>query len=298
MNTFLPIGSPELLAIGASIAFGIAQVANRQGLRSGTPTAAVLTFNGMVLLGGLIFSLFLGTLQNAAFLAVIWFAAAGVMGPGIGNICSAIGIVRMGVNRSIAISSSSPIWASLFAIVVLGERPTFWILIGTIGIVTGVILLAIREDESLSFSYWFRSALIFPLITSLAYALTPNFTKIGFAHQQTPFVAMVIAFAMGNVLTLTSRSLSEIGGKIRATHSAWLWFCMAGAFNFLSTFLLWQALISGNITTAVPLSRLSPLWILILSRLFLKKLERITFRLVLATFFVVAGGVSIMAFTP
>jgi transporter family protein len=252
----------------------------------------------MVLLGGFIFSLFLGTLQNAAFLAVIWFAAAGVMGPGIGNICSTIGIVRMGVNRSIAISSSSPIWASLFAIIVLGERPTFWVLIGTIGIVTGVILLAIREDESHSFSSWFRSALIFPLITSLAYALTPNFAKIGFAHQQTPFVAMVIAFAAGNVLILTGRSFSEIGGKIRATRSSWLWFCMAGTFNFLSTFLLWQALIRGNITTIVPLSRLSPLWILILSYLFFKKLERITFRLVLATSFVVAGGVFITAFIP
>ena len=130
---------------------------------------------------------------------------------------------------------------------------------------TGVILLVIREDESLSFPSWFRSALIFPLITSLAYALTPNFAKIVFAHQQTPFVAMVIAFATGNALTLTGRSRSDIGGKIRATRSAWLWFCVAGAFNFLSTFLLWQALIRGNITTTVPLSRLYPLWILILS---------------------------------
>ena len=95
MKTFLPVGSPELFTIGSSLTFGIGQVANRQGLRSGTPTDAVLTFNGMVFLEGLIFSLFLGTLQNAAFLAVIWFAAAGVMGPRIGNICSAIGIVRM-----------------------------------------------------------------------------------------------------------------------------------------------------------------------------------------------------------
>lgn len=290
------MGWPELLAIGASLAFGIGQVANRQGLRGGTPTAAVLAFNGMVFLGGLIFSLLLGTLQNAALLAVIWFAAAGIMGPGIGNICSFIGTVRMGVNRSIAISSSSPIWASSFAIIVLGERPTFWVLIGTIGIVAGVTLLSIREDDSLTFPSWFRRALIFPLITSLVYALTPNFAKIGFAHQQTPFVAMVVAFATGNIITLAGRNLIPGGGKIQATRSAWLWFCTGGTFNFLSTYLLWKALTIGNITTTVPLSRLTPLWILILTPLFLRRLERITIRLVFAISLVVAGGIFVTVF--
>ena len=52
----------------------------------------------------------------------------------------------------------------------------------------------------------------------------------------------------------------------------------------------------GNVSTTMPLSRTAPFLILILSYLFLGKIETISRRTIMGTVFVVIGGVLITAF--
>lgn len=56
---------------------------------------------------------------------------------------------------------------------------------------------------------------------------------------------------------------------------------------------MWTAILGGNVSVVVPLSRVVPLWVMLWSWLFLGQLERITKRVVLAAAMVVAGGVLI-----
>ena len=296
MDWILYVGLGELMAISSALIFAIGQGCIRQGMRTVSPFLTALIINVMVGMGGLIVSLYRGTLRVSSLIPLLWFVGMGIVGPGIGRISHLIGITKMGLNRSVTISSATPIWATVIAIVVLGESPTYSVLLGTVAVVGGVWLLSIREDVSLAFGAWFRGALIFPLIASVCYAVAPIFVKLAFAYQKTPEVALAVGFTAGNLVLLAGRPLLPRWEEIQIRRRDVLWIFTAGGLNILTAFLLTTAFALAPISTTLPLSRTAPIWVLLVSYLFLGKLERVTGRTVLAAAFVVTGGVLITAF--
>ena len=290
------IGPGELLAIASSITFSVAQTFLRQGMRSVSPLAAALIVNGIVSLGGFILSLWNGTLFTSKAETLFWYAAVGAAGPTIGRYCYLVGVSRIGLSRTVPISSAAPIWGTLFAILLLGETPTTMVLLGTLGIVIGVSILGIQDDKSQSFKSWFQGALIFPLVASLAYAIAPIFAKLAYTHQMTPSVGMAVSFATANCLLLLTKPILPGQNDIRGKKRGLLWVGGAGVIGICSSFMLWTAFTMASVSTALPLSRIAPIWVLILSYFFLGKLETINRKTVLATICVVSGGVLITAF--
>ncbi len=296
MNWIQLIGPGELLAIASSITFSVAQTFLRQGMRSVSPLAAALIVNGIVSLGGFIISLLNGTLVTSKAETIFWYAAVGAAGPTIGRYCYLVGVSRIGLSRTVPISSAAPIWGTLFAILILGETPTTMVVLGTLGIVIGVSILGIQDDKSQSFKSWFRGALIFPLVSSLAYAVAPIFAKLAYTHQMTPSVGMAVSFATANCLLLLTKPILPGQSDIRGKKRGLIWVGGAGAIGICSSFMLWTAFTMASVSTALPLSRIAPIWVLILSYFFLGKLETINRKTVLATICIVAGGVLITAF--
>ena len=292
------MGPGELMAISSAALAAMGHSFTRQGMRTSSPFMAALIANGMVCLGGLSFSLYRGTLQTLALTPFLWFMAMGIAGPGIGRISRFIGITKIGLNRSITISSVTPLWATMVAIVVLGESPTPLVVWGTLSIVGGVGLLSMREDKSQSFGAWFQGALIFPLVSSVGYALAPIFAKLAFAHQQTPMAGLAVGFAVGNLLLLCGKPLLPRPVKTTLLHRDIYWLISGGALYFLAAALLTASWVLAPVSTTMPLSRTAPIWVLLFSRLFLGKLEKITGRTVIATFMVVLGGILITSFRP
>jgi len=219
----------------------------------------------------------------------------GVTGPGIGHIAYFTSINRMGLGRSVTISSCTPLWSTLIAVVFLGERPSAWVIAGTIAIVAGVALLSIQEDRSESFRSWMHGALIYPLVASVAYALPPIFIKLAYAYQPSPAVGIAVAFFMANVVLLAFKSLMPIMGKFEVDRKGFLMLLTAGVFGFLCSFFIWTALSLSIVSTTIPLSRTSPILVIILSYLFLGKHEAITRRIVIGAVSVVIGGILITA---
>jgi drug/metabolite transporter (DMT)-like permease len=74
------------------------------------------------------------------------------------------------------------------------------------------------------------------------------------------------------------------------------WVITAGGLNIVTAFLLTTAFALAPISTTLPLSRTAPIWVLLVSYLFLGRLERITWRTIVAAVMVVAGGIFITAF--
>ncbi len=290
------IGPGELLAIASSITFSVAQTFLRQGMRSVSPLATALLINGIVSLGGLVISLMKGTLLTSKPDAILWYAAVGATGPTIGRYCYLVGVSRMGLSRTVPISSAAPIWGTFFAVLFLGEAPTAMVVAGTLGIVIGVSILGIQDDKSESFKIWFQGALIFPLTASLAYAAAPIFAKLAYAHQATPGVGMAVSFATANVLLLLTKPFLPGQRDISGDRRGLIWVGVAGLIGVSSSYMLWTALTLASVSTALPLSRIAPIWVLILSYFFLGKLEKINRKTVSATICVVAGGVLITAF--
>ena len=292
-NIIEHIGLGEWLAIFTAISFAIAQIFIRLGMRSAKIIMAALIVNAWVSLGGLVISLYRGTLLTSAWEPILWYMAVGVAGPGIGRITYLIGITRMGLGRSVTISSCTPLWSTVIAIVFLGEHPSVWVVAGTVAIVAGVALLSIQKDRSQSFRNWMQGALVFPLAASISYALAPIFVKLAYGYQSTPIVGMAVAFFMGNVVLIAFKPLLPIMGKYDVDRKGFLMLCAAGAFSVISSIFMWTAISISSVSTTMPLSRTAPILVLFLSYLFLGKHETITRRIVIGAVSVVIGGVMI-----
>jgi DME family drug/metabolite transporter len=298
MSRLFPgIGLAELLALSTSLSYSVTLISLRQGMRSGSPVAAILIINTLVGTTGLAAAFFRGTLQATSLRFIVWFALAGFLGPGLGHLTSYIGIQRMGVSRSSPVTASSPLWVLMLATAFLGERPGAPVWFGTVGIVAGVVLLSLPDkDDALAFSEWFRGALIFPLAASVLFAIAPIFLKLGFAEQNAPMLGMGVAFTAGTMVVLAGRHLFPRGGVVRADRRALGWFLFGAVFNVAASTMMITSIMLGDVSIVLPLSRLTPLWALVLSYFFLRQVERITLRIVIAAILTVAGGILITAF--
>ncbi len=294
---FSSIGLAEILALGSSVTYSCTFIFLRQGLRSGTPLAGVLIMDAIV--GGLalLAAAGRGTLQTSALVPILWFALAGCVGQGLGQMASFTGIQRMGVSRAAPIQGSSPLWSIIFAAVILGERPGLPVWAGVGAVVFGVGLLSQpAKGEGRSLRDWLQGALVFPLVASVLFAVMPVVAKFGFAHQSTPLVAIGAAFGAATGFLLASRFGIGLGGELRADGRALRWFALAGLTTTASAGLFWTSLTMGDVSIVMPLSRMGPLWAVGWSYLFLGHIERVTPRIFFAATIIVAGGVLIMAF--
>ncbi len=236
-------GPVELLPVGSSLFYAGTLVILRRAMQGGTPLAALLTVNTLVAAGGLAIALVRGTLFTTALAPLLWFIVIGFFGQGIGTITHYIGIERMGVSRSTSIQSATPLWGTAIAVLVLGESPSAMTVLGTVGIVAGVMLLAFPEGEAAgSRRGWLRGEAVFPVISSVMYAFVPVFTKLAYAHQNTPVLGFGVAFAAGSLTMLAGRRFIPGGGRIQAEAWSFRLFLFAGFLNLLGSILFWGAL--------------------------------------------------------
>lgn len=288
------IGQGELMAIASSIVFGITQILVRQGIQNASPVSAALIMNSMVSMGGLLIAISSGTLMNSTLPPILWYLAIGVTGPGIARVMYYIGISRMGVSRTSGISSATPIWGVIFAIIFLGESPSTLIILGTLSVVFGVGVLSIQDDNSKSFKDWFQTAIFFALIASIAYAIPPILVKFAYKYQSTPAVGMFFSFAMGNIVLFSWRKVLPEKGLIKSNKKGLIILIIAGFGGIASSWFLWNAFAIADVTVALPLSRTAPIWVVVFSRIFLGKIEIINAKIWGGTILVVLGGISII----
>ena len=289
------VGWPEGLALLSSISYSATLVCWRRGMRSGTPLAALLMVCAANALTGLALGWLQGDFARVRPEAMLLFCLSGFFSNGTGNLFQFIGIQRLGVSRASPIASITPVWAVGFAVLFLGEAAGAAVWAGAFLIVAGVFQLSEGGKGAERFRWLLQGAVLFPLIASFVYAVSPIFVKTAFALQPTPMLGMAVAFATGGVSLLLARPLLPEGGAIRADREALGWFAAATLANAAASVTIWTAILGGNISVVVPLSRVVPLWVMLWSWLFLGQLERITKRAVLAAAMIVAGGVTITA---
>ena len=179
--------------------------------------------------------------------------------------------------------------------VILGERPSVWVVLGTVAIVAGIALLSIPDDKSRNFRSWLQGTLIFPLVSSIGYALGPIFAKMAYAHQASPAVGIAVAFFMANVVIIAFKSLVPVMGSYQIDRKAFLMLSSAGILTLLAALCLWTAVLVSSVSTTMPLSRITPIIVVAFSYLFLGKQEIITRRVFIGAIFVVIGGALISA---
>ena len=193
---------------------------------------------------------------------------------------------RLGATISSCLTNAGPLFAIVIAMAFLGEQPTPANLLGAVSIIGGIIALSWRGTAK----SWHTRDLVFPLAAALLFATRDNLVRFAVVQVPSPIVGAALA-ATTSLLTMGTM-YAAFGEKKPLPPSAmrgFAYFAISGFMNFLSYVLSYTALSLERVSIISPLVNASSLFILPLSMLFLKDVEKLTPRKIGATALVILG---------
>ncbi len=214
------------------------------------------------------------------------FVAVGIFVPGVARYFIFKGMERLGAPISSCLSNSGPLFAIVIAVMFLGEQPTATNVLGAISIVGGIIALSWKGATKT----WRTRDLGFPLMAALLFAARDNLVRFAVVQIPSPVLGAAIA-ATTSFLTMSAIYVT-IGEKKPLPQSPTggvTYFALSGFMNFLSYVLTYTALSLEQVSIVSPLVNASSLFILPLSMMFLKDVEKLTPRKIAATLLVILG---------
>ena len=278
-------------AFQAALCFSIAHILIRRGLiesNAMTGSFISLSMSAVVLWLAVPFFVPLTALWNPAALI---FIAAGIFAPGIGRTLSYVGIEKIGVARSVPIANSSPIFASIFAVIFLAEAWVLQNVIGTLLVISGVIVLSMAKPAQ---GEWRKIDVIYPLIGALAFGASTTLRKAGLGFINIPLLAAAVTAGAAAIFSFILLQIQ--GGKeaFKLTRRGAAWLFPAGVFNTAAMLSVFFALSHGKVVIVEPLVSSNPVTTLLLTSVFLRDVESLTLRVILGAALTVTGTILVV----
>jgi drug/metabolite transporter, DME family len=254
--------------------------------RSDVQRSVVVCFGANVLVLGLALLLFRPALALPPQ-GIALFVLDGVLGLLAVSLLF-IGVDRVGPAISYPIKSASPIAALLFAALFLHEIASPLVYLGALLAVAGVVLLSVQRTAG---RVRWQAAVLFPVVGALFFAADNVVRKAALRDLPSPLVGLTIAIATSLLLALAAHVALSPPGKRRLLDAGTPYFAAAGVLQAAALLAVYAALSMGMVAVVVPLYTSSPLFVLPLSALCLRGVERITPRIVTGAVAVVLGVV-------
>lgn len=281
------------LSLAAALLWGMSPVVAKRGLAaSGSALLVALftTITGTVLLFGAVLVVegpgraFSGlSVEQMAI-----FALGGVIGTSVGRLAHYTGIHRVGASIENAGSNSYPMWASIIALLVLGEPILPNEAVGMVVVVAGLVILSLSKGGDVS--GWRRRDLIFPLTAALAFGVGNVIRRYGFVTTPaTPLEGAALNALAATVGIAVYLLITGNYDVIYASRRVYAYFTVAGLLVPLGLLALMTALSRGRVVVVVPLAGTAPLFTTIFSYFLLDDLERVTRDVLVAVVMVIAG---------
>jgi uncharacterized membrane protein len=289
-----PLLAAPILSILSAMMFSIGNLFLGYGLRTSTPMVSTLTLAFVTLL---IFGpVAVLTFRQEGFplTGVLILVAAGMASPGVSRTLLSMSFGRIGLSRSVTISNAAPLVAVIFGVALLGERPTYLIYIGTVSIIVGVSCLTMEEapadpKKRLPRFAWYNYTLAFLAMVTLGLAGTLR--KMGISALPSLSAALSLG-ALGSLLALAAwyPFLSEKDSSVKTSWHGMGYFLGSALFTCAAILGFFAALQRGSLSVVMPLICTVPLFTLVLSWLFLRKVERLNYRIALGALLVSCGA--------
>jgi uncharacterized membrane protein len=280
--------SAEFFALSNAFLFALHNLFTKKALRTSNPATGVITS----LLINIVFlwtvALLIVPIASVASASLLIFVAVGFFQPGLTRLLTYKGIDALGVAITDPIRATTPIFSAAMAILFLGEKITVPIVVATFMIIAGITLLSWRVG-----SMKLKSSAVFlwyPIAASALAGASQVVRKFGLAAIPHPFLAAAVTATSSfvvSVLTLWYVEKSQETWKMN--RDCFGWFIAAGVTVSLAMVCIYYALDLGKVSVVIPLSSTGPFFSLIFTALFLRDVERVTLRIVIAASMIIGG---------
>ena len=280
--------TPPMLALTSALCSAVATMLIQRGLRRGNFYAGFWINIAVGMIG--LWSIVLLFVPRADYhwSAVPYFIFSGVVGTAAGRLFRVAAIEKVGAPVAAAILNLSPFISTGLAILLLGERVTLPILLGTLVIVLGTILL------SLSGKYvGFRVRhLIYPFLSASCFGLVAIIRKLGLGHAG-PLFDSAVNNTAAMVAATTFVLVSGNRGALVCDGRSILYFIGGGIMENTGVFLVLLSLGLGEVSVVTPLAGTAPLFVLLLTFLFPREVKQLSWRIIVGVVLIVLGVISL-----
>jgi len=272
-------------------------VTARIGLKNMDTFSGAFISMGFSSIGSLILFIFFVPISRFTGWGLIYFIIAGLSGPCIGRLLLFVGINRLGSSTASTLYSIKPLFSAIAAVLILGESLTPGIAVATLIMVAGLAIISSKESGSRFQRSWSKKDLIFPVAAGAAYGFAHVFRKIGLNINHDPLMGVVVQNVAALSFSLTPALFRKNRHQVVwKNQTAWIAFGLSGIFSVLGQLSLFQALEIGSVIIVSPLSAISPLFVIVMAGIFLKQLERVTWKITVGAIFIVIGTVLLALF--
>ncbi|MBM2832183.1 MAG: hypothetical protein HW414_1235 [Dehalococcoidia bacterium] len=278
-----------VLVLLASLAWGVAPLFSRKGLQYISPRAgSFIAVGSAFLLSALVGLVFhWRELLSLSLFAIGWFALTGIVSNGLANYFYYRGIHLVGASRASPVAASTPLLALPLAAIFLGEVITIPAAAGALGVVLGLYLITSGEAPGVKSK---KRGYIFALLAALCWSAANLLIRRGVTTLAPPLASAPISLFFASLILIpppeTLSSLPKAGRKL------WL-IVVAGLCSGSGTLLFYSAMSLAPVVIVSPLGNLGPLVTILGSHLFLRRLEKVTPRLVGGALLVLAGAATV-----
>jgi len=283
---------PEIIAIISAMGWAGDAVLVRIGARSSNIIAAAFMSYFVAALWLWVYLFIYVPFDVLRSRASIYFLLSGCLQPLLARILYYIGITRIGVSRAGPLRGSEPLLSVALAVIFLHEDPNEFVYAGTLLIIASVWLILWRRSGEAG---WNLFDMLFPLGAAFCGAVSQNLRRAGLLLLPDPYVGAAIG---------TSTSLFIFWAFLLATGKFRLarpdrkslpFFASAAVVSAAAQIMNFAALSQGEVSAMVPLFNTTPLFAVLFSAVFLRDVEKVTFRVVLGAISMAAGVVIIAA---
>ena len=213
------------------------------------------------------------------------FVAVGLFVPGMTRVLTFRGIRTMGSAITSTIVNTTPMFSTVLAILVLGERPGPLVLFGVVLIVGGLVVISWEGRKRT----WKRMELVFPFLAAILFSMKDVTVRWGLSGNDSPVLSAGIATLTSTVeIFLINRSLYKEKFAL-PPHPVIYWFVSSGIFTGGSFLFMFLALGMERVSIVAPLINSYAVFVLVLTPFMARRIEKVTPRKVAGAILVVAG---------
>ena len=288
---------PNLLSFIAAFFIAVSQVFYRKALLRIGPAIAAVSMNALTAALAVALYLILDEGVIWRLEAFFWFMLIGLSGSSAGRYMIFWSMRLIGLARTQIVMQSILVWSALMGVFILGERFSVGVAVGTLAIMIGAVLL-VHERESGEKEAGRRNVFpiyfLVPVVASFLFSLTFVFRKYALAVMPSESLGIAISTTTATVLLLAAMPFTkeEKGAKSWSRRGLVTIACGVVA-NTTAALCFWTAFRTGEVVQVIPINRLSVLWVIVFSWLFLKKQESVTLRIVMGGVLSVIGAFAI-----